>query len=527
MTAGTHQNLISGCKDLKWVEMSEATNRRLISITILLLFIIFISIPIIFIITGFMWYELTQGQIVFWLTLDTIIGSLAAGIVLIYSLERYKQEHLFRNLLLVMMCITVLITGILYLITSPAFMGLSPFVDRNRNRVILMFEAITLSASPLLGSLVSEKPIHRGERLRLLLLNGLISPILALYSFLTPVQFITMTSPELGPFEFRPEALVLFFFLLIIMILSFIKSFKAYRTNRVSVLLGISLLMALLIVGSILVAMVVEPMSVLEVSWHAAYVEGFVIIGISFMMDVVADPFRALKTLVAKRTEELAESKRESEYYLNIWSHKVGNLLQEMQLHLELLDMASDLEEIKKLSHSSLMLVDDVEAINRQVRILSRIKGRDNEDLLPVSVKDAINTAIQEISAISENIDPEITFSEIEHDHQVLADDLLITVPFNIMMYIIRHKTDSNPKVDVSLSESSDYVTIHFKYDGKHVPKDFLAALNNTLDPSRTTLGLDIFAVKLLLNDYGGTFMYEDTPQGGMFTASIRKAPQR
>ncbi len=474
--------------------------------------------------TGFMWIDLNQGQIVFWLTLNTVIGSLAAGIVLIYSLERYKQEQLFRDLLLVMMCITVLITGIFYLITSPAFIDLSPFVDRNRNRVILIFQAIILSASPLLGSLVSEKPIQRGEWLRIVLLNGLIGPILALYSLLTPVQFITMASPELGPFEFRPEALVLFLLLIIIMVISLIKSFKAYRTNRVSVLLGLSLLMALLLVGGVLISMVEEPMSVLEVSWHAAYVEGFVIIGISFMMDVVVDPFRALKNLVTKRTEELAESKRESEYYLNIWSHKVGNLLQQLQLYLELLNSAANHEETRKLSLSSLMLVNDVESINRQVRILSRIKSRRSGDLFPVSMNDAIKAAIHEIETIFSNTMPEIMFSELESQDHVFGDDLLSTVPFNIIMYIIRNQSVGAPKIRVSISESATHLIVQIQYDGKHISEDVRSALYDSIDPSRTTLGLDIYAVKVLLRDYGGTFVYEDTPNGGQFIASVKRA---
>ncbi|MFW9845049.1 MAG: hypothetical protein ACFFEV_10770 [Candidatus Thorarchaeota archaeon] len=505
--------------------VGTTANRQLISFTILVLFVIFVSIPIIFIITGVMWQDMSQGQLVFWLTLDTVIGSLSAGIVFIYSLERYKQEQLFRDLLLVMICITVIITGVLYLITSPAFEGLSPFVNRNRNRVIILFEGLIIAASPLLGSLVNENPIQQGERLRLILLNGLIGPLLALYGLLTPIQFITMASPELGPFEFRPEALILFIVLLIVMVVSLVKSFKAYLTSRVSVDLGISLLMALLIVGALLVSMVVNPMSVLEVSWHAAYVEGFVIIGVSFMMDVVVDPFRALKTLVSKRTEELAESKRESEYYLNIWSHKVGNLLQEMQLLLELLNLTSDLDEMKKLSYSSMMLVNEVEAINRQVRILSRIKSRQEEDLFPVSMNDAISTAIHEVNAVTSDIETEITFNRLEQNSHVLADDLLHTVPFNISMYIIRDLTVEKPKINVSLSESSDYLIIRFQYEGKHIPEEILAALNDTLDPSRTTLGLDVFAVKALLNDYGGTFVYEDSPSGGQFIASIRKAP--
>ena len=504
--------------------MSDTTNRRLINITILILFVIFVSIPIVFIMTGVMWYDLLQGQVVFWLTLNTVGGSLAAGIVFIYSLERYKQEHLFRDLLLVMICISVILTGLLYLITSPAFIGLSPLANRNRNRVILVFGAIVMAASPLLGSLVSESPIQRHEKLLLISINGVVGPILEVYALLTPVQLITMTSPELGPFQFALNGFILFALLIILLIMSLVKSLRAYYTSRVSIHLALGLLMALVIIAGILVSMEVYPLSVLEVSWHAAYVEGFVIISISFMMDVVADPFRTLKTLVIKRTEELAESKRESDYYLNIWSHKVGNLLQELQLHLELLNSASDLQEVRKLSQSSLMLINDVEAINRQVRILSRIKHRQAGDLFPVSMKEAIKVAIQEINAIFGDNELEIAFSELEYDDYVLADDLLITIPFNIIMYIIKNQIAGKPKISIKLFERQDNLITYIQYEGKHISEDIQAALYDSLDPSRTTIGLDIYAAKVLLKDYGGTFMYEDTPLGGQFIASIKKA---
>jgi len=504
--------------------MAEASNKRLISITILVLFIIFVSIPIIFILTGFMWYELTQGQIVLWLTLNTIGGSLSAGIVAIYSLERYKQEQLFTYLLLVMVCITEMITGVLYLITSPAFTGLSPFVDLNRNRFILMFGAITLAASPLLGSLVSETPIQQQEKLLLILLNCVVGPIIQVWVLLSPVQLFNLASGDLGPFQFTPGGFVLFTFLVVLLIMSLIKSLRAYYISRVSIHLALGLLMAITMVAGILVAMAAGPRSVAEGSWYSVYIEGFVIISISFMLDVVVDPFRNLRALVKKRTEELAESKRESEYYLNIWSHKVGNLLQEVQLHLELLNMTSGLEEIKKLSQSSLLLVDDVEAINRQVRVLSRIKSRQNGDLFPVSMREVIKTAIHDIIEVSEDINPEITFSESGFDSYVLADELLITIPFNIIMYIIRSQSVGRPKIDVSLSESPDDLKVCFQYEGKHIPRDILAALQGSLDPLRTTLGLDIYAVNVLLKDYGGTFVYENSPHGGQFIASIKKS---
>ena len=504
--------------------MTEAADKRLISATILVLFIIFISIPIILIMTGFMWYELTQGQIILWLTLNTVGGSLAAGIVAIYSLERYKQEQLFTYLLLLMICITEMITGVFFLITSPAFAGLSPFVDRNRNRFILMFGGLILAVSPLLGSLVSETPIRQREKLLLVLLNVVVGPILQVYALLTPFQLFTLSSEELGPFQFTLGGFVLFTILIVLLTLSLIKSLRAYYINRVSIHLALGLQMALIIIVGILISLEASPMSVIEGSWYATYIEGFVIVSISFMMDVVVDPFRILRALVTKKTEELAESKQESEYYLSIWSHKVGNLLQELQLYLELLDAASDLEDISKLSKSSLMIVSDVESITRQVRILSRIKGKQTEDLFPVSMSNAIKAAMNEIDAVLGDSAPEITFSEFKHDDHVLGDDLLSTVPFNIIMYIIRNQILGKPKISVSLSNSPDYLTTHIQYEGKHISEDILTALYDSLDPSRTTMGLDLYAVKVLLKDYRGILTYEKSPHGGQFITSIKKS---
>jgi hypothetical protein len=507
--------------------MSDTGNRRLINSTILILFILFLAIPIMLIIAGVMWSGLSKDLVVFWLTLNTVGGSIAAGIVFIYSLERYKQEHLFRDLLLVMICISAIITGVLYLLTNPAFVDLSPIVDRNRNRVIVLFGALIIAASPLMGSIVSEEPIRRGERFRILLMNGLVGPILALYALLTPVQLIIMSSPELGAFQFTLEAFILFGLLNILLVASMVKSFRAYLVSRVSIHLALGLLMALLIVAGILVSMVTNPVSVLEVSWQSAYIEGFALISISFMMDVVVDPFRALKKLVMKRTQELEESKRESEYYLNIWTHKVGNLLQGLHLYLELVNSSSDQQEVRKYSQSSLALVNDVDAINRQVRILSRIKGKQTEDLFRVSINEAIKAAIYEIEQILADSAPEIAFSELEHDDYVLGDDLLGTVPFNIIMYIIRYQDVGKPKISVSLSGSTDQVIVHIQYEGKRMSEDVQASLYDSIDPSRTTMGLDIFAVKLLLRNYGGSLAYADSPQGGQFIATVKRAPSK
>ena len=507
--------------------MAEATNKRLISITILVLFIIFISIPIIFILTGFIWYELTQGQIVLWLILNTVGGSLAAGIVVIYALERYKQEQLFTYLLLVMICITIMITGVLYLITSPAFIGISPLVDINRNRFILMFGALVLAASPLLGSLVSETPIRQHEKLLLILLNCVVGPILQVYALLTPVQLFTMASGDLGPFQFTPGGLVLFTLVMVLLIMSIVKSLRAYYISRVSIHLAIGLQVGIIMVAGILVAMAAGPMSVAEGSWHATYIEGFAILSISFMLDVVVDPFRILKALVTKRTEELAESKQESEYYLSIWSHKVGNLLQGLYLYLELMTSTSDQQEIKELSQSSLMLINDVDAINRQVRILSRIKDKQVEELVPVSLRAALEAAIHEIKNTLGASAPEIVVSELEQDDYVLADDLLSTIPFNIIMYIIRDQAVGKPQISVKLLESSEHLTVHIHYEGKPISEDVQASLYDSLDPSRTTMGLDIYAAKVLLKNYGGSILYEDTPQGGQFITTLRRALNR
>jgi len=205
----------------------------------------------------------------------------------------------------------------------------------------------------------------------------------------------------------------------------------------------------------------------------------------------------------------------------------VGNLLQGLYLYLDLMTSASDQQEIKKLSQSSLMLINDVDAINRQVRILSRIKDKQVEELVPVSLRAALEAAIHEIKNTLGGNAPEIVVSELEQDDYVLADDLLSTIPFNIIMYIIRDQAVGKPQISVKLLESSDHLTIQIKYEGKHISEDVQAALYDSLDPSRTTMGLDIYAAKVLLKNYGGSISYEDTPQGGQFIAALRRTLNR
>jgi len=489
-----------------------------------MLFLLFMAIHVAFILSGLIWVELTQGQIIFWLTLDTLGGSVAAGVLFIYSLERYKQEHLFRDLLFVMLSIDAIIAAGFYLITSPAFAGLSPFVDRNRNRVMLLFLGLIVGISPLLGSLAGESPVGRSEKIRVLFANAVVGPILASIAVFSPVQFITVASSELGPFEFTPDGLALFLSVLVVLVLSMVKSFRVWQTHRVISCLALGLMMILFITSGLLASMLTNPSTVLEVEWHFAYFAGFALISLATVMDVVIDPFRALKTLLDNRTSELDESRRESEYYLSIWSHKVGNLLQELSTYLELLTLAPNPEEIARLRESAVALVYDVQAINRQVHVLTRIKERKSKDLVSVDINAAFSVAIQDVRSRLGSRAPEITVSELDGDDSVLGDDLMGTVPFNIIMYIARAQETAKPKISVRLTETGSFITAHIEFEGRPLSSDIRASLVDTLDPSRTTMGLDIYSTKLLLKTYGGSLEYKDTPTGGRFEILVRKA---
>jgi hypothetical protein len=520
----THGKLIALKRilDLKW--MSESGNRSRVNTGIVVLFLLFLAIHATLILTGTMWLPLSQGPLLFWLILDILAGSTAAGVLLIYSIERYRQEHLFRDLLFVMLSLDALLAAVFYLLTNPAFLGISPFVDRNRNRVTVTFIGLFMALSPLLGSVASDAPVKARERLRILVANGVIAPVLMLYAVFTPVQLIVVSSPGQGPFQFTVQAFVMLVLILAFLIASTIKSFMAWRQGRTSTCLGLTLLLVLLLVASLLVSMLTNPSSVLEVAWVFAWFQGFLLVSIGMVMDVVMNPLRALRGLVESRTSELVESRKESEYYLNIWSHKVGNLLQELSMYLELLTLSSNPEEISRLRESAAALVYDVQAINSQVHVLARIKKRESQELAPVDINSAFHVAIQDVRSRLGARAPEIAVSELHGDDSVLGDDLMGTIPFNIIMYIVRTQEAVKPKVRIKITETGSFITARVEYEGRPVSSDIHASLVDTLDPSRTTLGLDIYSTKLLLKIYGGSLEYEDTPTGGQFDLVLRKA---
>ena len=153
---------------------------------------------------------------------------------------------------------------------------------------------------------------------------------------------------------------------------------------------------------------------------------------------------RELSAAVRIRTEELEYAKRETEFYLNIWAHKVGNLLQGMTTYLDLFSVSNDPEFLSQPQETAKDLSSEAIAINRQVAALLRVKENEVARTWPVHLPNMIKRAYDDsIEAL--DVSPESLILEGESDAQVIADDFLDLVFISLFRFIFRNLLSDNP----------------------------------------------------------------------------------
>ena len=136
-----------------------------------------------------------------------------------------------------------------------------------------------------------------------------------------------------------------------------------------------SIVMALVLwtLSTLLFSLQESPYQVMELVWLSAMIYGFLVIAVAMIITAVIEPHKALVGLVEERTQEVEASRKESEFYLNLWGHKIGNLLQGMTMYLDLLALPEP-QNPQHLQESARGLSREAAFINRQIGILAQVK---------------------------------------------------------------------------------------------------------------------------------------------------------
>ncbi|MET1123772.1 MAG: PAS domain S-box protein [Archaeoglobaceae archaeon] len=210
-----------------------------------------------------------------------------------------------------------------------------------------------------------------------------------------------------------------------------------------------------------------------------------------------------------KRLEELTKM---LELINSILRHDVLNALTSARAFLEVYEEEKDESILEKVKAA----IDRAVSIIRNVRSFEQIVKRG--ELRVVSVKKFAED-------VAKNFDVPIS---VEGDCEVLADEGLRTIFENIFQNAVQHgETD---RIDVKIKPVGNWCEVRIADYGKGVPdeiKDKIFEEGFKHGP-RASTGLGLYAVKKLVERYGGEVWVEDNkPHGAVFVLRLRRFEAR
>ncbi|PNX51292.1 MAG: hypothetical protein BV458_11740 [Thermoplasmata archaeon M9B2D] len=487
----------------------SATPPRKMDFILIILLLIALYIVAAFLYGGQAWIVLEPETMVFGLGILVPLQATTAGIVLTYSLVKYKQGQQFRDLALVLISLNVLLGSFLYFLTNEALIGLSPLASRERNRTIVTAFSFILAPTLLVGSLAGEAPITRNQKYIALLWGGLITPFLNLWFLFSPSPVFATKPIGQGIEALNPLLMIVIVTVFLAMLASLIRTTKAFLKTRGRIDLALTLAVLLWFTAVVLFVFQTNPLQLIELVWYGIMLLGFAFIAGTMMVTAVIEPHEEMKRLVSMKTEQLEESEREAKFYLDLWSHKMGNLLQGMIMYLDLFSQPeTDMDEAKKLHEIALKLSKDATLINRQVNILARIKETGELNKEQMHLQSALSDAMIITQALRGEGDLNISWSENIGSCYVIADDLLPSLFVNLFVFFTRTSNQVPLIVLSSFTQSGNDLILKFRYTGNRIPIETEHSLKENLKPSQNVLSLDLYSVKILMKRYDGDVSY-------------------
>ncbi|TFG34387.1 hypothetical protein EU527_03510 [Candidatus Thorarchaeota archaeon] len=483
--------------------MKEDQKNKWIDRMLVLFFLFLLFFFVIMGLTGYAWIIVSDAKFSFWFTILTIILAVSAGAVATYSFVAYSQTRELQHLMLILLGFNIVVWSFLYLLTHPSTEAWSTtFSDRDRNRTLGMALVLIIIPVILLNSFSGEKKSNSVLTSILAGWGAIVMPIISLWFFFSPVPVFQMTTPAGGIEGLTQIGLIISVGYLIIQILAFIRFIFRWKETRNTIDLTLLLFLALLLTGTIFIIILWDPLQVAELLWIATIIAGFLLISVVQFSTSVIQPHRVLEKLVEQRTRELKLSKRESEFYLNMWSHKMGNLLQGLVSYLDILEYAAqNSEDDKKTRDKAKDLSREANILNQQVIKLSKVKESPRKVLWPVNLAEILREAVQTArELLGEN---SFTLEYKDFDNVIIkADDLLPLVFQSLIAFHSKNRIDDKQRFTIEIEPDENFESIIITSRGKRIPEELKLFMESDEHMDNIALDLDLFTTKLLLSRY-------------------------
>ncbi len=458
---------------------------------------------------SFTYEVMLKDTFISWLALIIVMLAGISAVVASHSLIFFMQEGKNRDLIFSICSIDVFILSFLYFISHEVNALALPFApSKEKNVEILVIVAFVIGLSVVFQSLYGSKDSSRIGKGLSAVIGFIIIPIIAILSILSPLPMFILSSSS-G--ELTVTGLLIMVLFLIFMVIGIVKNSKKWIKTKHHFALAQIYASILWIFSIIYFGSQTLSFEISELFGLGSILAGFSFLAVSMVAVAIVEPHRSLKALVTEKTNELQHSVLESEYYLNMWSHEVGNMLQGIVGVLDLLTL-----EIGTSSNDEL-LSDSYEVIRRlaisttQVRMLVGMKASTEETYYPVDIYKCIIDVVNEVRQIPGFYEIDIRINFDTNVMWVMANEFLSMAIFNLIAFIIRRDSKLTNPLSIDIAKNESQVELQFTREGFSLPEEVRDSLFGSLQPKTTVMGLDLFSAKMVTEQFNGMLTYETT----------------
>jgi len=489
---------------------------------VLALFVTITAALAVLAVSGVAWRILSVAEFSYWIIIITLFLAISAVTIMTFSFVSFTQTREVRHLMLLLMSVNILLWAFLFLLSHPASISWSDlFSERNRNRTMVIAWVLIVVPTILLGSFTGEVKVSRPSVLTLILWGTLIMPITSLGLFLSRDPVFILVTEEGGIGALTTTGIIMSMGFMVAQVLALPRIVQQWWRTRTTHDLALMLAMALWLMGALFGLFSWDPLQVAEILWMGALIAGFFLIAAVQFLTSILNPHRNLELLVNQRTKELSISMQESEFYLKMWTHKIGNFLQGMITYLDILEIAAQhSEDDSKTRAAAGELSREAAMVNRQVVKLSKIKETMHQVLWPVDLSQIVEDSVKSAEELlgEQEFTVEITGEE---SMVVQADNLLPLALQSAIAFHLKNRLADNPKIPIEITQSEDTPSVKVSCRGRKIPKEQTLFMESEGISGKIALDLDLFTIKLLMNRYNARIVCSRDEENEMNSCSF------
>ena len=492
------------------VRMMNDEGQKWVKFTVVFMFIALTAVFCYAAFGGSAWVIISETTFSFWMIILSIGLAVSAMAVSTYSFVAFVQSREVRHLMLILLGVDIVIWSFLFLITHPSSQLWAPgFSDRDRNRTFGMALVLAVVPSILIESFAGEAKPRRSVKYILVVWGAIIMPLICTWFLLSPSPVFLMVVGEGGVGDLTLVGAIISLGYLTAQIIALLRfMYKWWKTRNV---FDLTLLLALAIwtMGTGFIIVLWNALQIAELLWMGSIISGFLLIGAVQFITSILEPHRFLESLIEQRTRELSLSNQESKFYLNMWTHKMGNLLQGMVTYLDILEMAAQNSEDDTKSRAVASdLSREAAMLNQQVMQLSRIKENQEQVLWPVNLPESFDEAI---NTAKDLLGKNAFAAEFIHrDPLTVKGDNLLPLAFHsAIAFHVKNRIDEQPQIKISIGQTDQPRSFKIICRGKPIPMELRKYIESKELHGQIALDLDLFTIKLLMNRYGASVKCE------------------